>query len=652
MAASSANTRSRGDAAYRTPCATTGWHCISEPGNASPRVVGPRHLQRRTTLAGRDLGEGRVAGLLRPAAVRPVRGHGHRGKEDGQQQAHASSTRAWRSLVRSRARAAAGRRRGRPALGRRRPASLASATSARTRWRGCSPARMPRASSCAASALRAAPAGWWPPRSGRRGTPCSSRWRARWRDGSSRPARAPVQAPPTTDQAGRRRHRRPQRRPRAPERATRRWPGTGPRTATAKNSRSSRWRSRPGRAGGDGGEPPTRPPTARAARSPETTRPATVRASTAHHPRARTGWGDRSRPRRPDRRRGRRRARSRARSSPSGWRGGHDRAPPGEQAHGQGGQAPRVREWPVRRGPLAHAIRARAGSAASVSSRTSRPAAIASSEPASRAAGRARQAVQEQDRGDEEGEPLHEVVAVRDPHQVIRAVAREQHHEAGGEGRARGEAEAAAERHEQGEVEGEERGQQVAVPDHALAEHGGARVVEGEAQRAEARASPGRPGPSGPPRPPPARIRWNVRMRCRSSKTIGQRRAGQVQAMARTRNRTNAPTAFMAPAVGQARGRPCAGRRGWNAAQGARQQARGRPGPGRVERDRAVGHHHLLRHLPGADLDPVRGQRVREPGAVDDDGGGRRLARPGATSSARSTRPARRARAVSCVARP
>ncbi len=36
LAASSAKTRSFGDAAYITPCATTGWHCISEPLNASP----------------------------------------------------------------------------------------------------------------------------------------------------------------------------------------------------------------------------------------------------------------------------------------------------------------------------------------------------------------------------------------------------------------------------------------------------------------------------------------------------------------------------------------------------------------------------------------------------------------------------------------
>ena len=35
VAASSANTRSFGEVAYRTPCATTGWHCISEPSNAS-----------------------------------------------------------------------------------------------------------------------------------------------------------------------------------------------------------------------------------------------------------------------------------------------------------------------------------------------------------------------------------------------------------------------------------------------------------------------------------------------------------------------------------------------------------------------------------------------------------------------------------------
>ena len=36
VAASSAKTRSFGEVAYSTPCATTGWHCISEPANASP----------------------------------------------------------------------------------------------------------------------------------------------------------------------------------------------------------------------------------------------------------------------------------------------------------------------------------------------------------------------------------------------------------------------------------------------------------------------------------------------------------------------------------------------------------------------------------------------------------------------------------------
>ena len=64
-----------------------------------------------------------------------------------------------------------------------------------------------------------------------------------------------------------------------------------------------------------------------------------------------------------------------------------------------------------------------------------------------------------------------------------------------------------------------------------------------------------------------------------------------------------------------------AGRRGWKAARRRARARRGR-GIGSEERDRPVGHDHLLPYPPGADLDPLIGEHVREPGPVDDDGGG------------------------------
>ena len=91
-------------------------------------VVGPGHLQLGH-VGPRDLREGGIAGLVRPAAVRPVRGRGHRGKD----RRGGAAARAWRPN-RDPYRAAGDRGRGtRP--GGRGPCSIRRAPHGRSRGR-------------------------------------------------------------------------------------------------------------------------------------------------------------------------------------------------------------------------------------------------------------------------------------------------------------------------------------------------------------------------------------------------------------------------------------------------------------------------------------------------------------------------------------